>query len=284
MEVVAEIAAMRAAAERARASGARIGFVPTMGALHQGHLSLVRHVRARSDVTVVSIFVNPTQFGPGEDLARYPRNLQRDCELLAAEHVDLVFTPTAASMYPDGSRTFVEVAGMSDTLEGRSRPGHFRGVTTVVAKLFGIVAPHVAAFGQKDAQQAVILRRMVADLMMPVEVEILPTCRDTDGVALSSRNVYLSPEERRAARAIPAGLDAAKAAWQAGEREPAVLVAAARASIDREPLLRMDYVALVGADNLEPATRAQAEAGTALLLAMAVFAGTTRLIDNTLLP
>ena len=284
MEVVAEIAAMRAAAERARASGARIGFVPTMGALHQGHLSLVRYVRARSDVTVVSIFVNPTQFGPGEDLARYPRNLQRDCELLAAEHVDLVFTPTAASMYPDGSRTFVEVAGMSDTLEGRSRPGHFRGVTTVVAKLFSIVAPHVAAFGQKDAQQAVIIRRMVADLMMPVEVEILPTCRDDDGVALSSRNVYLSPDERRAVRAIPAGLDAAKAAWQAGEREPAVLVAAARASIDREPLLRMDYVALVGADNLEPATRTQAEAGTALLLAMAVFAGATRLIDNTLLP
>jgi len=211
---------MRAAADRARASGARIGFVPTMGALHEGHLSLVRHVRARSDVTVASIFVNPAQFGPGEDLARYPRSLQRDCELLAAEHVDLVFTPTTESMYPEGSRTFVEVAGMSDTLEGRSRPGHFRGVATVVAKLFGLVTPHLAAFGQKDAQQAVIIRRMVADLMMGVEVAILPTCRDIDGVALSSRNVYLSPDERRAVRAIPAGLDAARAAWQAGERSP----------------------------------------------------------------
>ena len=283
MKTIAEIAAMRAAADRARASGARIGFVPTMGALHEGHLSLVRHVRARSDVTVASIFVNPAQFGPGEDLARYPRSLQRDCELLAAEHVDLVFTPTTESMYPEGSRTFVEVAGMSDTLEGRSRPGHFRGVATVVAKLFGIVTPHLAAFGQKDAQQAVIIRRMVADLMMGVEVEILPTCRDIDGVALSSRNVYLSPDERRAVRAIPAGLDAARAAWQAGEREPADLVAATRAAIDSEPLLQVDYVALVGADNLEPATRAQAEAGTGLLLAMAVFAGATRLIDNTLL-
>ena len=283
MEVVAEIAAMRAAADRARASGARIGLVPTMGALHEGHLSLVRHARARTNLTVVSIFVNPTQFAPGEDLARYPRNLQRDCELLADLGVDLVFAPTAESMYPDGSGTFVEVAGMSDTLEGRSRPGHFRGVTTVVAKLFGIVTPHLAVFGQKDAQQAVIIRRMVADLMIGVDVEILPTCRDADGVALSSRNVYLSPDERRAARAIPGGLDAARAAWEAGEREPAALVTAARASIEREPLLREDYVALVDADTLEPATRAQAEGGTGLLLAMAVFAGATRLIDNTLL-
>jgi pantoate--beta-alanine ligase len=283
MEVLAEIAAMRAAAERARTAGARIGFVPTMGALHEGHLSLVRHARARTDVTVVSIFVNPTQFAPDEDLARYPRNLQRDCELLAALGVDVVFAPTAESMYPEGARTFVEVAGMSDTLEGRSRPGHFRGVTTVVAKLFGIVTPHLAVFGQKDAQQAVIIRRMVADLMMGVEVEVLPTSRDTDGVALSSRNVYLSPDERRAARAIPAGLDAAEAAWEAGEREPAALVTAARALIDREPLLRVDYAALVGADSLEPATRPQAEAGTQLLLALAVFAGTTRLIDNLLL-
>jgi len=283
MEVVAEIAAMRLAADRARASGVRIGFVPTMGALHEGHLSLVRHVRRRTDLTVVSIFVNPTQFGPGEDLARYPRNLPRDRELLAAEGVDVIFAPAAEAMYPDRARTFVEVAGMSDTLEGRSRPGHFRGVTTIVAKLFGIVAPHLAVFGQKDAQQAVIIRRMVEDLMMGVEVEILPTSRDTDGLALSSRNVYLSPDERRAAQAIPGGLDAARMAWQAGEREPAALVAVARAPLDREPLLRVDYVALVGSDSLEPATRAQAEAGTGLLLAMAVFAGATRLIDNILI-
>jgi pantoate--beta-alanine ligase len=283
MEVVAEIAAMRAAADRARVSGARIGFVPTMGALHEGHLSLVRHTRAKTDLTAVSIFVNPTQFAPGEDLARYPRNLQEDCALLAGLGVDLVFAPAAESMYPDGSRTFVEVAGMSDTLEGRSRPGHFRGVTTVVAKLFGIVTPHLAVFGQKDAQQAVIIRRMVADLMMGVEVETLPTCRDADGVALSSRNVYLSPDERRAARAIPGGLDVARAAWEAGEREPATLVRVARAPIEREPLLRVDYVALVGADSLDPATRAQAEGGSRLLLVMAVFAGATRLIDNVLL-
>jgi pantoate--beta-alanine ligase len=283
MEVLAEIAAMRLAADRARASGARIGLVPTMGALHEGHLSLVRHVRARTDLTVVSIFVNPTQFGPDEDLSRYPRNLQRDCELLAAEGVDLVFAPPAEAMYPVEARTFVEVAGMSDALEGRSRPGHFRGVTTVVAKLFGIVAPHLAAFGQKDAQQAVIIRRMVADLMMGVEVVVLPTCRDEDGVALSSRNVYLSTDERRAARAIPGALDAARTAWQLGERDPAALVAAARATIENEPLLRAEYVALVAADSLEPATRAQAEAGTGLLLTMAVFVGATRLIDNTLL-
>lgn len=284
MEVVADIAAMRAAADRARASGARIGLVPTMGALHEGHLSLVRHARVRTDLTVVSIFVNPTQFAPGEDLARYPRNLQRDSELLAGLGVDLVFAPTAESMYPDGSCTFVEVTGMSDTLEGRSRPGHFRGVTTVVTKLFGIVTPHLAVFGQKDAQQAVIIRRMVADLMMGVDVEVLPTWRDADGVALSSRNVYLSPDERRAARAIPGGLNAARAAWEAGEREPAALVTAARAPIEREPLLRVDYVTVVGADSLEPATRAHAEGGTGLLLAMAVFAGATRLIDNVLLP
>jgi len=279
MDLVRRALAMKAACGRARAAGKRIGFVPTMGFLHEGHLALVRRVRAHSDVAAVSIFVNPTQFGAGEDLDRYPRDLARDCELLAGEGVDLVFAPEPEEVYPAGASTFVEVAGFSDTLEGRSRPGHFRGVATVVAKLFEIVRPDVAAFGQKDAQQALIVRRMVRDLFMDVEILVLPTRREDDGVALSSRNVFLSPAERRAARAIPRALEAAHGAVSAGEKDPSKIVEAARGPIEAEPLLRVDYVELVGAEDLSALSRVQGE----MLLVVAVFAGTTRLIDNIVL-
>jgi pantoate--beta-alanine ligase len=279
MEIVRTVAAMRAATEAARAAGRRVGFVPTMGYLHEGHLSLVRAARERADVVVVSIFVNPTQFGPGEDLSRYPRDLERDVAMLTGEGVDLVFAPEAAEIYPEGARTFVEVEGLSDRLEGASRPGHFRGVATVVTKLFEIVRPHVAVFGQKDAQQALVIRRMVRDLRIDVEIVVGPTRRDDDGVALSSRNVYLSADERKAARAIPRALAAARTAWERGERDARKIVATARAVLDAEPLLRLDYLALVDADTLDPVERAGGE----MLLAVAVFAGKTRLIDNDVL-
>ena len=274
MEIVRTVAAMRAAV-----AGRRVGFVPTMGYLHEGHLSLVREARARADVVVVSIFVNPTQFGPNEDLARYPRDLERDVAMLSKEGVDLVFAPEANEIYPAGARTFVEVEGLSDRLEGASRPGHFRGAATVVTKLFEIVRPEVAVFGQKDAQQALVIRRMVRDLMIDVEVVVAPTKRDEDGVALSSRNVYLSADERRAAGAIPRALAAARRALAQGERDPERIVAAARAVLDAEPLLRLDYLALVDAETLDPLERARGE----MLLAVAVFAGKTRLIDNEVL-
>jgi pantoate--beta-alanine ligase len=276
MDVVRRVSAMKELASAARGSGRRIGFVPTMGFLHEGHLRLVRRVRALTDLTVVSIFVNPTQFGPGEDFARYPRDLARDADLLSPEGVDVLFAPDVEEVYPAGAGTFVEVAGLSEPLEGASRPGHFRGVATVVTKLFAAVSPHVAAFGQKDAQQTLVVQRLVRDLLLDVEILVVPTARDEDGVALSSRNVYLSPEERRAARAIPRALEAARAAVEAGEREGAEIVRAARAPIEAEPLLRIDYVALVDTLRLEPIERAGGE----MLLTIAVFAGSTRLIDN----
>jgi len=276
MDVVRRVHAMKEIAARARAHGTTIALVPTMGFLHEGHLALVRRARAQAGLTVVSIFVNPTQFGPGEDFARYPRDLVRDCNLLAAEGVDVVFNPDVAEIYPPGVTTFVEVAGLSDVLEGKSRPGHFRGVATVVLKLFETVKPHLTVFGQKDAQQCVIVRRLVRDLLLDVEVIVAPTERDDDGLALSSRNVYLSPEERRAARAIPRALEAARAAVAAGETDAATVVAAAREPIQAEPLLRIDYLELVDAERLEPIARARGE----MLLVAAVFAGTTRLIDN----
>jgi pantoate--beta-alanine ligase len=276
MEIVRGVAAMRRACADARAAGKTVGFVPTMGYLHEGHVALVRRVRERAGLTAVSIFVNPTQFGPTEDLARYPRDLARDTAMLEREGADLVFAPEAEEIYPPGARTFVEVEGLSDRLEGASRPGHFRGVATVVTKLFEILRPHIAAFGQKDAQQALIVRRMTRDLLLDVEILVVPTVRDEDGVALSSRNVYLSAEERRAARAIPRALGAAQRAIEAGEREAARILSVARAELDGEPLLRLDYLELVDAETLEPARRAEGE----MLLAVAVFAGKTRLIDN----
>jgi pantoate--beta-alanine ligase len=279
MDVLRRVRAMKEACAAARAEGKTVGFVPTMGALHDGHLGLVRRIRAQADLTVVSIFVNPTQFGSGEDFTRYPRDLVRDADVLAREGVHILFAPEPDEIYPHGAATFVEVAGLSDKLEGKSRPGHFRGVATVVTKLFEIVRPHVAAFGQKDAQQVLVIKTMVRDLMMDVELLVLPTKREEDGLAMSSRNALLTPEERRAARAIPRALEAVRTALEAGERDPAKLLAAGKAILVEAPLLRIDYVELVDPDRLEPVTRVQGE----MLLAVAVFAGSTRLIDNVVL-
>ena len=279
MDVVRRVAAMREASARVRGEGKTIGFVPTMGALHEGHLALVRRAREQADRTVVSIFVNPMQFGPAEDYARYPRDLARDCELLAQEGVDVVFAPEADEIYPPAASTIVEVAGPSDVLEGASRPGHFRGVATVVLKLFEIVQPRVAVFGQKDAQQVWIVRRMARDLMLDLEILVVPTKRDEDGVALSSRNAYLSPDERRAARAIPRALEAARGAFDAGKRDAASILAAARAPIEAEPSLRIDYLEIVDAERFAPVAILRGES----ILVGAVFVGTTRLLDNLVL-
>lgn len=278
MDIVRRVLAMREISVPARSRGLRIGFVPTMGFLHEGHLTLIRRMRQQTDMVVVSVFVNPTQFGPGEDLARYPRDLPRDADLCIAEKVDYLFVPDADDIYPAGACTFVEVQGLSTRLEGASRPGHFRGVTTVVLKLLEAVRPHVAAFGQKDAQQAIIVERMARDLLLDVEIVVLPTVRDEDGVALSSRNVYLSPDERLAAAAIPRCLEAAQEAIRGGERDPGRIVEASRAVLEAEPLLRVDYVELVDTAHLQPAVAVEG----ALLLAVAVFAGKTRLIDNAI--
>ena len=279
MDVVRRVRAVKEACAAARARGQVVGFVPTMGALHDGHVALVRRVKSLAGFTVVSIFVNPTQFDRNDDFARYPRDLSKDAELLAREGVDLLFAPEPDEMYPPGAATFVEVAGLSDKLEGKSRPGHFRGVATVVTKLLAVVDPHVAAFGQKDAQQAIVIKALVRDLMLNAEILVLPTKRDEDGVALSSRNALLTPDERLAARAIPRALEAAQAALAAGEKDAARVVAAATAVIGTQPLLRIDYVELVDGLGLAPVARAEGE----MLLAVAVFAGTTRLIDNIVL-
>jgi pantoate--beta-alanine ligase len=250
-----------------------------MGALHEGHLSLIRQIKQRTDVVVVSVFVNPTQFESNTDLERYPRDLSQDVDLCVAEGVDHVFAPPADQIYPPGSSTFVEVAGMSEVLEGASRPGHFRGVTTVVLKLFEIVRPTVAAFGQKDAQQAAVIRRMVQDLMLDVEILVSPTVRDEDGLALSSRNVHLSPEERRSALAIPRALDAAQRALAQGKPQADRVLAAAREVLESEDSLELDYLELVSPESLEPLDEVTAES----LLLVACRVGKIRLLDNAIL-
>ncbi len=257
-----------------------VGLVPTMGALHDGHLSLVRAARAGNDAVAASIFVNPTQFGPGEDLARYPRDLAGDLARLEAEGVDLVFAPEAGSVYPPGFQTWVAPGPLAEPLEGARRPGHFRGVLTVVAKLFHVIGPDRAYFGQKDAQQAILIRRMAADLDFSVGIVVCPIVRDRDGLALSSRNDYLTPEERRAAPVLYRSLRAVLAAWDAGERRGERLCETARAVLAAEPLAAPDYVSAADPETL-------AEIGTATgraLVSMAVRFGTTRLLDNILLP
>lgn len=279
MEIVRLVHTMKEISRRALRAGSKIGLVPTMGFLHEGHLSLIRRVKEVSDVVVVSAFVNPTQFGAGEDFERYPRNLPRDADLCIAEGVDYLFTPDEDEIYPEGHSTFVEVEGMSSVLEGSSRPGHFRGVATVVLKLFEIVRPTVAAFGQKDAQQAIVLRRMVRDLMLDVELLVLPIVRDEDRVALSSRNRYLSAPEREAARAIPRALEAAQHVVTEGQDKPEEVVAAAREVLEAEPRIEIDYVELVDADTLDRAKSLQGEK----LLVLAARVGATRLLDNAVL-
>lgn len=279
MEIVRRVHSMKETARQLRAKSRKIGFVPTMGALHEGHLALVHRVKELADVTVVSIFVNPTQFGPGEDFERYPRDLAGDADVLIAEGVDYLFAPDPPDVYPEGPRTYVEVQDLSTRLEGASRPGHFRGVTTVVLKLFEIVHPTVAAFGQKDAQQAVIIQRMVEDLMLDVEILVLPTVRDSDGLAKSSRNAYLSEAERAAARAVPRALELGESLVAEGERDAEIVVRKVRARLEEEALIRVDYVALVDSRHLEPPVEI---AGETFLL-VAVFVGRTRLLDNVLI-
>jgi pantoate--beta-alanine ligase len=250
-----------------------------MGALHEGHLSLVRAARASNDVVAASIFVNPTQFGPNEDLAKYPRSFGRDRELLEDEGVELLFAPSAEEMYPAGAMTWVTVQGLSDKLDGRSRPGHFRGVTTVVAKLFHVVEPDAAFFGQKDAAQVAIIRRMVRDLNLPVEIVVCPIVREPDGLAMSSRNAYLNPERRKRALVLHRSLMRVQRLVDAGERDAAKLIAAGREEFSREDFVRLDYFELVNPDTLEPLDDVSAGA----LAAVAAFVGSTRLIDNILL-
>jgi pantoate--beta-alanine ligase len=277
MRVVTEAGETRGLRRGLRGS---VGLVPTMGALHEGHLSLVRRARAENDAVVATIFVNPTQFGPGEDLAKYPQNLAGDLARLGAEGVDLVFTPEAASVYPPGFQTWVVPGPLAEPLEGARRPGHFRGVLTVVSKLFHVVEPDRAYFGQKDAQQAILVRRMAADLDLSVGIVVCPIVRERDGLALSSRNAYLTPEERRAAPVLHRSLRAVSAAWGAGERRGERLREAARAVLVTEPLAAVDYVSAA-----EPETLDEIETTTGrVLVSMAVRFGTTRLLDNILLP
>jgi pantoate--beta-alanine ligase len=280
MKISKTIDNMRAASREARHEGKRLGFVPTMGALHEGHLSLVRAAKAECDAAAVSIFVNPLQFGPNEDLAKYPRSFERDAEMLENEGVDVLFAPTLEEMYPAGAVTHVTVEGLSEKLCGRSRPGHFRGVTTVVAKLFNIVEPDLAFFGQKDAAQATIIRRMVRDLNLPVEVVVCPIVREPDGLAMSSRNAYLSPQERRSALVLNRSLAHVKNRFDQGERNPANLTEAGKQALAQEPAVRLDYFEIVDPATLDPVEKLTSPA----LVAIAAFVGNTRLIDNIQLP
>jgi pantoate--beta-alanine ligase len=260
-------------------SGKRFGLVPTMGALHEGHLSLVRAARAQCDLVAASLFVNPIQFGPGEDLATYPRDFARDRQLLEKEGVDFLFAPGVEEMYPAGAVTFVTVENLSDKLCGRSRPGHFRGVTTVVSKLFNIVEPDVAFFGQKDAAQAAIIRRMVRDLNIPVQIVTCPIVREADGLAMSSRNAYLDPHQRRAAPVLYRSLLEVQRRFEEGEHNASRLIEAGKRAVAEEPAVRLDYFEIVDRETLDPVD----DISRGALVAVAAFVGRTRLIDNVVL-
>jgi len=279
MRVLSTVREMRAASLAVRKGGQSLGLVPTLGALHAGHIALVRAAQAQCDVVVVSIFVNPTQFGPNEDFSKYPRTFEKDCALLEAEGVALVFAPQTEEMYPAGAGTFVEVEGISDRLDGVSRPGHFRGVATIVAKLFHIVEPDKAFFGQKDAAQVAVLRSMVRDLNFDLELVVCPTVREPEGLALSSRNRYLSAEEHGRALVLSRALNAIAATFRTGQKDVARLLEAGRGVLATEPDVRIDYLEIVNADTLLPLT----EAVPGALVAVAAYVGSTRLIDNTIL-
>jgi pantoate--beta-alanine ligase len=278
MLVLKTIAETRSACACIRAEGKTLGLVPTMGALHEGHLSLVRAAQASCGAVAVSIFVNPTQFGPKEDFSAYPRSLEQDCRVLEAAGVDLVFAPSAEEMYPPGASTFVEVMGLSERLDGASRPGHFRGVATVVAKLLNIFTPEHAFFGQKDAAQVAVLRKMVRDLRFPVQLDVCPTVREPDGLALSSRNRNLSGEQRRQALILSRALMAVQQWSQSGERDVGKLLEAARVVLAEEPAVRVDYCRIVDAETLEDVQ----EVRQGDLAVVAAYVGSTRLIDNVL--
>ncbi len=280
MEVIETISRMKEVVKSLRLEEKTIGFVPTMGYLHEGHLSLVRAAKKEAEAIVVSIFVNPIQFGPKEDFHCYPRDLERDKSLLAREGVDFLFVPAAEEMYPPDYQTYVEVTRLQEGLCGRSRPGHFRGVATVVLKLFHIVSPDLAYFGQKDVQQAVIIERMVRDLNLEIKIRVLPIVRDADGLALSSRNTYLSPQERQSALAIPRSLNEAARLIAQGEKKVEVIKGKMEEIIASEPFLRIDYLEIVDPEKLTPLK----EISGPTLIAVAVYCGQTRLIDNLLLP
>jgi pantoate--beta-alanine ligase len=276
MRIIENIAGMREWSEAERRAGNRIAFVPTMGFLHRGHLCLVRDARAHGDRLVVSIFVNPTQFGPGEDFSGYPRDFERDCELLKAEGVDALFHPSVEEMYPPGGQTLVEVEKLSLPLCGASRPGHFRGVATVVTKLFNIVLPHLAVFGEKDYQQLQVIRRLVRDLILGVEIIGHPIVREADGLAMSSRNAYLSETERAAAVCLSRALCRTERLFKRGELSARVLVQNALAELEKEPLANVEYVRLCDAETLDEIDVID----DAAVLALAVRIGKARLIDN----
>ena len=278
MEIIQRILPMKEASKKARSDGKVIGFVPTMGSLHEGHLALVREARKMSDIVVVSIFVNPAQFAPNEDFEAYPRDPTRDAELLSNEQVDFLFLPKAEEMYTPNYRTSVKVKDLSEKLCGVSRPTHFEGVTTVVMKLFHIVDPHFAFFGQKDAQQLVIIMRMVRDMNMDVEIVRVPTVREPDGLALSSRNIYLSPDERKAATVLNRALQHAYKRIEEGERKSKTLIKEMREIISAEPLAKIDYIAITDLLLLNDVKSIKGKC----LIAVAAFFGNTRLIDNIL--
>jgi len=279
MQIIETVSAMRDWSERERRFGRRIALVPTMGFLHEGHLSLVRDARKRADRVVVSIFVNPTQFGPEEDFAAYPRDFARDCGLLEQEQIDIAFHPALAAMYPDGAETYVEVEKLSLSLCGAMRPGHFRGVATAVAKLFNIVRPHVAIFGEKDYQQLQVIRRMARDLSMEVEIVGHPIVREPDGLAMSSRNAYLTPDERRAAVCLSRSLCKAERLVKSGENSAQSLLLLVRAELAKEPLANLEYVKLCDPESLMDVETIDRSA----LIALAVRFGKARLIDNRVL-
>jgi pantoate--beta-alanine ligase len=281
MEIINSREQMMSIARRLRQEPQRtIGLVPTMGALHEGHLSLVRQARDCCDVVVVSVFVNPTQFGPAEDFKSYPRDLARDKGLLAEYNVDYVFAPAVEEIYPRGFSTFIQVERLTDRLEGASRPGHFLGVTTVVGILLNVVRPDVAFFGQKDAQQAIVIKHMVRDLALDTEIVVAPIVREASGLAMSSRNEYLSDDERRAATVLNRALTQANVAFDEGERSATRLVEIVRTTIEKQPLVRLDYVSVNDAENLDPLERLDEQPA---LLSLAAFVGKTRLIDNMVL-
>jgi pantoate--beta-alanine ligase len=276
MQLISDISEMQTASLLSKKKGERIGFVPTMGCLHEGHLSLIRAARRETDVVVVSIFVNPTQFGPGEDFERYPRCLERDEPLAEKAGADILFHPCAGDLYPADFSTYVDETKLSKTLCGRTRPGHFRGVTTIVLKLFNIVLPDVAYFGQKDAQQATIIRRMARDLNLPTRIQVLPIIRENDGLAVSSRNEYLSSNERRQATVLHASLMEAQQLIRDGETESRKIKERMKERIKSAEDARIDYVSIVDRDTLEEIEKLSGN----VLIALAVFVGETRLIDN----
>jgi pantoate--beta-alanine ligase len=276
MKIVKTVKEMKEVVRDLKKQGEIIGFVPTMGYLHEGHLALIRESVRKADNTVVSIFVNPTQFGPNEDYERYPRDIERDENLLIEEKVDYLFYPSVKEMYPEGYKTYVEVRELQDKLCGLSRPGHFRGVCTIVLKLFNIVQPDIAFFGQKDAQQAIIIKRMVRDLNLDVEIKVLPIVREKDGLAMSSRNTYLNPEQRKAATVLYKSLQSAKELIEKGERNANTIISKMKELIDAESLAKIDYIEIVDLEELNPIDEIKDKA----LIALAIYIGRTRLIDN----